>query len=52
MKKPIVLVIMDGVGRGDGAFAEQTVTFGFVGTVVDSFGLQHLTTRILKDFFR
>ena len=38
--------------RTEDAFAEQTVTFGFVGTVVDSFGLQHLTTRILKDFFR
>ena len=29
--------------RTEDALAEETVAFGFVGTIVDGFGLQHLT---------
>ena len=40
------------LGRTENAFAEQAVTLGFIGSVVDCFGLQHLAIRISHDFLR
>ena len=36
----MTFIVLDGT---ENAFAEQTVTFGFVGAVVDCLGLQHLS---------
>ena len=45
----MTFIILD---RTKNALAEQTVTFGFVRTIINGFRLQNFTTRILKDFFR
>lgn len=45
----VALIVL---GRTEDALAEQTVTFGLVGTIVDGFRFQHLTTRQLHDFVR
>ena len=37
--------------RTEDTFAEQTVAFRFISTVVNGFRFQHLAARILKDFF-
>jgi hypothetical protein len=37
--------------RTKNAFAEQSITFRFVGTIVDGFGFQHFSIRILENFF-
>ena len=37
--------------RTKNTLAEQTVTFGFIGTIVNGFGFQNLTIRIFQDFF-
>ena len=39
----VALVILN---RTEDALAEQTITLGLVGTVVDGFGLENLATRL------
>ena len=38
------------LGRTEDALAEQTVTLGLVGTIVDGLGLSHLTIRTFENF--
>ena len=45
----VTLVVL---GRTEYTLAEQTITLRLVGTVVDSLGLEHLTTGDVHDFFR
>ena len=42
----VALVVLH---RTEDALAEQTVALGLVGTIVDGFGFQHLTTRIFQN---
>src|ERR1700712_502028 len=38
--------------RSKNSFAEQTITFWFVGTIVNRFGLQHFTKTSFQDTIR
>ena len=40
------------LGRSKDALAEQTVTFGLIGAIVDGLRLGDLTKRTLEDLFR
>ena len=42
----MALIVLD---RAKDAFTEQSVTLRLVGTVVDGFGLEHLTMRVLQN---
>ena len=44
----MALVVLD---RPEYTFAEKTVPLGFIGTVVDGFGFQHLAARIFQNLF-
>ena len=40
------------LNRSEDTFAEQTVTFRLISTVVDGLRFQHFTVRVLQNFFR
>lgn len=37
------------LGRTKNALAEKSVAFGLIGSVVDGFGLEHLTVRVFQN---